>query len=447
MTDKTNPRRVALVILMEVLEENKLYHTVLRHALKQYEGLSKQDRAFITRICTGTIEHKMTIDYVIDSFASTKVAKMKPVIRNILRMSVYQFQYLDQIPESAICNEAVKLTKKYGFTNLSGFVNGILRSIMRDSSKVSYPDEQKEPIKYFSIKYSIPEWLVEELSSQYGRDTFVKMCEASFETKDITIRCNLKKTTPDKLKEALLQEGVMVQDSELLSEAFLISGFDTIDKLECFRRGEFFIQDESSMLVGLAAGIKKDDIVLDTCASPGGKTMHAAEKAKFVYSQDVSEKKAEKIKENISRYQIDNVKTRVWDATKLDENLIGKFDVVIADVPCSGLGVFKRKPDIKYKVTKKQLVELVEIQRQILDTVHQYVKPGGTLIYSTCTTNRYENIENVTWFTSKYPYQQEPLTDYLPQSMKQDSIKEGYLQLIPGIDKSDGFFLARLKRR
>lgn len=446
MTNQINPRGLALKILLEVLEEGKLYHTVLRSALKTNEDLSKQDRALITRICTGTIEHMMTLDYVIDLYAKTKTSKMKPVIRNILRLSVYQLLYMSQIPESAICNEAVKLTKKFGFQTLSGFVNGILRNIMRQKNMIEYPSEAKDEIYALQIQYSVPEWLVKELLNQYGKEITKKILNASFETKETTIRCNLSKVNKEQLTEELIQCGVSVRPGDYIEEALKITDYDALEKLSAFREGKFFIQDESSMLVGLAAGIKKDAFVLDTCAAPGGKTMHAAYFAKQVYSQDVSDKKVDKIKQNLSFYGFTNVITKVWDASVINEEYKEKFDVVIADVPCSGLGVFGKKPDIKYKVTKNQLENLVKLQRDILTTVQTYVKPGGTLIYSTCTINTNENIKNVQWLLENYKFQLESLVPYLPKKFDTKRLEKGYLQLIPGVDLSDGFFLARLKR-
>jgi 16S rRNA (cytosine967-C5)-methyltransferase len=279
---------------------------------------------------------------------------MKPLIRNLLRMSVYQIMYMDQVPVSAVCNEAVKLAKKRGFTKLSGFVNGVLRNIARSTGSIQYPDKQKDLVVYLEVTYSFPKWLVTELLKQYDFDTVEKMMEATLKEKETTIRCNTKKATPMQLKQQLESEGVIIEESEYLNYAFKIKDYDYIEKLETFRQGLFTVQDVSSMLVCDAAGIKENDFVVDVCAAPGGKALHAAQKAKLVSARDLTEYKVKLIDENIIRMGFDNVESKVWDATNLDEEVINRADIVICDLPCSGLGVIGKKIDIKYKLTQNQ---------------------------------------------------------------------------------------------
>ncbi len=446
---QVDAREIALGILINILENNNYSHTVLRRTLKQYQYLSKADRALITRICEGTMERMITLDYILNQYSSVKVNKMKPLIRNLLRMSLYQLNYMDQIPESAVCNEAVKLAKKRGFRNLSGFVNGVLRNISRDTKQIEYPKEEQEPGRFLSIAYSVPEWLVSELLQQYDYSVVKRLLETSFEDKKTTIRCNLNRIKPEELKTLLEEQGVTIENGSYLPYAYQISNYDYLNQMEAFTKGYFQVQDESSMLVGAITGVKEGDYVIDVCAAPGGKSLHVAEMMNStgqVSSRDISEAKTSFILENIKRLGLTNLSVKVWDALLLDEEDTLKADIVIADLPCSGLGVIGKKPDIKYNMTKEKLTDLVELQKEILKVVIQYVKIGGVLIYSTCTINQEENIKNVDWLTKNYDFKLESIDDYLPEVLHSNTTKEGYLQLIPGLHDTDGFFLAKLRR-
>lgn len=451
MTDQANgmvnDREIVLDMLLEVVEEDKFSHTVLNGTLKRYQSLDKQERAFITRLFTGTVKSFLTLDYIIDQFASLPVRKMKPLIRNLLRMSVYQLIYMEQAPESAVCNEAVKLAKKRGFTGLSGFVNGILRNIARNETQIKYPDRSRDNAEYLGIMYSVPRFLVDKLIAQYGSEVTEAMLKAFLKEKEVTIRCNTKKLLPDALKKLLEEEQVTVRPSEYLDYAFKLENYDALERLKAFTLGYFTIQDVSSMLVCQTAGITEKDFVVDVCAAPGGKALHAAEKADRVSARDLTEYKINLIEENIRRMGFTNVGTRVWDASRPDESIKGMADVVIADLPCSGLGIIGKKPDIKYKASEEQMKELIKLQREILKVVKDYVKPGGVLLYSTCTINKDENTGNRSWFLQEFDFEPVSLDPYLPGSLKSETTKEGYLQLLPGIHNTDGFFLAKLRKR
>jgi 16S rRNA (cytosine967-C5)-methyltransferase len=448
-TINSNTREIALGILMEIVEKNNFSHQVLSRTLGQYQELEKQDRAFITRLCEGTTERLLTLDFIINCYSNVKVNKMKPVIRNLLRLSVYQLKYMNQVPDSAACNEAVKLAKKKGFGSLSGFVNGVLRNIIRFPEKVVYPEETKEPVKFLSITYSVPEWLIKHLLEQYEFQGVKAMLDASFEDKKTSIRCNLNQTNPTELKAALEQSGVTVSQGLYLPYAFKISDYNYLEQLEPFRSGQFLVQDESSMLVGAVSGVKQGDYVIDVCAAPGGKSLHVAEimgNSGHVDSRDVSERKVALINDNIKRLKLKNIGTKVQDAVELEKESIGKADIVIADLPCSGLGIIGKKPDIKYNMTKEKMNDLVQVQREILDVVQKYVKPNGVLIYSTCTVNKEENIGNVLWFKEHYNYILEDMDAYLPRALRSETTKAGYMQLLPGVHALDGFFIARFRK-
>lgn len=435
MTTGINTRELVMEILLSVTRDGEYSHIALRSTLDKYQYLDKKERAFITRAVEGTLERMIELDYIVNQFSKVKVNKMKPVIRTIIRSAVYQLKYMDSVPNSAVCNEAVKLAVKKGFAGLKGFVNGVLRSIDRNLSQIIYPD--KSDIKmWLSVTYSMPEWILEQWLEQYDVHTVEGMLQDFLEEKPTSIRCNLRNITKETLKEKLEAEGVTVRDCQQLPYALFISGYDYLGALASFRNGEFQVQDISSMMVAEWANPQKEAYIIDVCAAPGGKALHLADKlggTGCVEARDLTDYKVHLIQENIERSGAENIKTVRWDATVLDGTLTEKADIVIADLPCSGLGVLGKKTDLKYKMTKETQTELVALQRQILAVVKAYVKPGGTLIYSTCTIHRAENEENAAWFLGENP--------------EFTSVREQ--QMLPGQaeqDGSDGFYIAEFRK-
>lgn len=447
MTKPLSEREIVLGILMDVTEHDIYSHIALENVLGKYQYLDKKERAFITRVTEGTLEHMIEIDYILNQFSKVKVKKMKPVIRNILRSAVYQLKYMDSVPDSAVCNEAVKLAVKKGFGTLKGFVNGVLRNTARNLDTVKYPQDQKEML---SVKYSMPEWILTLWLAEYDMDTVEKILQDFQKEKPVTIRVNTSRVSAEALEESLAAEGVKAVRHPYLPYAYEITGYDYLGDLKSFRDGLFAVQDISSMLVGEIADPKEGAWIIDVCAAPGGKSIHLADRLNgsgHVEARDLTDYKVQLIRDNIERMQFTNISARVMDAAVLDEASVQKADVVIADLPCSGLGVLGRKTDLKYKTALQQTVELAELQKKILDVVWQYVKPGGTLIYSTCTVNRAENIENVHWFLEKHPeFTLVPIQDQLCDALKTSVTEQGCLQLLPGIHFSDGFFIAKLRR-
>ena len=411
-------------MLLAIDRDGQYSHLVLRDVLDKYQYLSKQERAFLTRLTEGTVERMLTLDYVIDQFSKTKVKKMKPLIRELMRLSVYQIMYMDGVPDSAVCNEAVKLARKRGFSGLSGFVNGVLRSVARGCKDVTFQNE--------SVRYSVPEWIIDGWNADYGRDVTEKMLEAFMQPAKITVRTNTQKCTPEELKDRLSQEGVTVEAIEGISYAFALSGFDYLAGLGSFQDGWFYVQDISSMTVAHAADPKKGDYIIDVCAAPGGKSSHLAELldgSGMVEARDLTEYKVGLIEENILRHDLHNMKAVQQDATLFDEASVEKADILICDLPCSGLGVIGRKSDIRYKMTAEKAHDLAVLQQEMLDTVWKYVKRGGKLIYSTCTIHKEENEDNVAAFLQKHP---------------QFTLVE-QRQIFP-MEGSDGFFVAKMIR-
>ena len=434
MTNGVSVRELVLDILLEVNEKEQYSHLVIRDVLNKYQYLEKQERAFLTRLAEGTIEHMLEMDFVINSFSKVKVSKMKPLIRNLLRMSVYQIKYMDSIPDAAVCNEAVKLARKRGFGQLRGFVNGVLRNIAREHAHLQYPDEKLEPVRFLEVTYSVPDWMVEQWMKDFGYEQTKAICESFLKERPITIRTNLTKTTPEELKANLEAEGVSVNKIEKLPYAFEISGYNYLQALESFAQGLFYVQDISSMMVAELAAPEKGNYIIDVCAAPGGKSSHLAEKMHgtgMVEARDLTEYKVSLIEENIERHGLENMNAVQMDATVYDEASKEKADVLICDLPCSGLGVMGKKTDIRYKMTAEKQKDLVQLQRQILDTVYTYVKKGGTLVYSTCTIHKDENAGNVEWFVKKHP-------EFEVLSSE---------QMFPGGEYHDGFFIAKLRRK
>lgn len=447
-----NSRETAFQVLFKVLEEGEYSHIVLSRMLAAEAEAQKRDRAFVTRLTEGTLEHLMTLDHVLNRVSKTEVKKMKPVIRTILRMSVYQLMYMDAVPDSAVCNEAVKLAKAKGFQGLSGFVNGVLRSVVRMDGAWKedsfYPDKTTKPISYLSVRYSMPEWLCEYFIAEYGIETTEQILRGSQRNPETTIRCNRNRCKESELIERLEQQGCRLERGKYAEGAWYLTEFDSLEKLSEFKQGMFQIQDESSMLVAELAGLKKGDLVVDVCAAPGGKALHAANLLEelgggTVIARDISEKKKALIDENIARMQADNLIVQVYDATQTDADLVGKADVVIADLPCSGIGIMAKKPEIRYRMTKENQKELAKLQKQILSAVHRYVKPGGILMYSTCTINREENEENAREVCEKYGFVPELEKELLPEGLRGE---REFLQILPGVHTCDGFFIARLRK-
>ena len=432
MQASVNERELVLDMLLQITRDGEYSHIVIKNVLDKYQYLDKRERAFITRVVNGTLERMIEIDYIINQFSKVKVNKMKPVIRTILRSSVYQMKYMDSVPDSAICNEAVKLAGKRGFVNLKGFVNGVLRNIGRNLDKISYPDE-KDQEAFISVKYSLPEWMVKQWLKVYDEETVKMIGKAFLEEKPLTVRFDEHKIKKEELLSILEKEGVTAGEVPEIPCALYLSGYDHLSALPSFCEGLYQVQDLSSMQVALWSEVKAGDQVLDVCAAPGGKAIHIAELLNgtgHVEARDLTEYKVALIRDNIERSGLTNINAVCQDAAIYDPHKKEPADIVIADLPCSGLGVLGKKPDLRYKMNEKTEADLVELQKKILSVVKDYVKPGGKLLYSTCTIHREENEGNVEWFLKEYP--------------EFELVKEK--QMIPGRDAGDGFYIAILKR-
>lgn len=445
--DNPNVRELALYVLTEVTDRGEYSNHVLKNVLEKYQYMEKRDRAFLSRLCEGTLEQLIRIDDVLNRFSKVPVKKMKPVIRGILRLGVYQLLFMDSVPDAAVCNESVKLATRKGFYNLKGFVNGVLRSIAREKDKALQVEGSGEA--YLSVRYSMPRWIVKKWLDVYPEAVVEQMLQAFLEPAATYIRCNSSRISPDALRARLQKEGAEAVPDGFVPDALRLTGFDYLEALPSFGEGLFQVQDASSMLPAYVAAPGQGDCCLDICAAPGGKSLQLADLLSgtgSVEARDLTDYKLGLLEENIARSGFANIAARQWDATIPDPSMEGRADVVLADLPCSGLGVLGRKKDIRYRVREEDLHALASLQRQILSVAASYVKPGGTLVYSTCTINREENEENLFWFTEQFPFEPVSLDDRLPKMLRGDTTKNGYLQLLPGTHPCDGFFLAKLRR-
>lgn len=427
-----NTREIILDTLLVIERGEAFSHKLIKAVLDKYDYLDGREKAFIKRVTEGSLERQIELDYYLNHFSSVPVRKMKPLIRCLLRMSTYQLLFMDAIPDSAVCNEACKLAAKRKFHNLKGFVNGVLRNIAKNKDNLPMPDAERDKAEFYSIKYSMPKWLVEYWMDAYGEETTVSLLEGLLKIHPVSLRFRIDLSAEEKesLIAAMETEGVRVTQSPYLPYVYQLEDVESVSSLPGFDEGVFTVQDVSSALAVEAADIQPGDFVMDICAAPGGKSILAAEKADKVLSRDVSQAKTSIIEENIQRMQQDNITVEVHDATIFDEAYKEKADVVIMDVPCSGLGVIGKKRDIKYHVTPESLTDIVALQRQIVENSWQYVKNGGTLLYSTCTINLKENEEMVQWITKNFPFE-----------------LEVQKQIFPGSMEADGFFYAKLRRK
>lgn len=438
-TDGINVRELALFALLAVFKDGEYGHTALSAMLEKYQYLSKQERSFLTRLCEGTMEKSIELDYIINQFSTLKTEKMRPEIHCILLMGAYQLKYMDSVPASAACNESVRLAAKKGFSRLKGFVNGVLRNISRNLDRIAYPDEKAHPIGALSVRYSLPEWMIRQWGRDYGMEKAASIAKSLSIQSRTCVRVNRMKTTPKELAALFKEQGaeaepVALEEFPDFDYALYLSGYDYLSALNGFSEGLFMVQDVCSMLAVHVANPKPGEYVIDVCGAPGGKSLHAADCMKgggMVEARDLTERKIGLIEENIRRCGAQNIRARRQDARILDEDSVEKADLVIADLPCSGLGTMRRKPDIRFRMTQEMEKSLALLQREILSAAAQYVKPGGRLVFSTCTMDRMENEENTAWFRKAYP-------------MFSLSFER---QFFPDEGEYDGFYIACLSKR
>ncbi len=440
-----NARYYATDILTKIFNEGAYSNIYLNKVLKE-ANINIKDKALITQIVYGTVKYKNTIDRILDSFLKKGIKdldKKEPFIANVLRMSIYQLKYLDKIPSFAVVNEGVQLSKNK--RSLSKLVNGILRSYLREKeSRVSFRSKMDE----LCFKYSFPMPFVKLFKQQYGIDRAKEIMVGLNEVPNVTVRVNCLKCEYDDVFNILEKDGYKIEEGFVCPEAIHIEKGGSIENNSAFVDGKITVQDESAMLVGLISDVRDNISVFDLCSAPGGKTTHISEllnNTGVVKAFDIHEHKIKLINDNLNRLGISNVDVQVMNAEILNDDLIDSGDRVLVDVPCSGIGIIRKKPEIKYINIGKNLDSLIATQRKIIVNAAQYVKVGGYLIYSTCTLNKDENERNIQWFLKNNKnYAIEKIFVGNLSNLIYDEI--GSLTILPN-KYMDGFYIAKLKRR
>ena len=421
-----SPRKAAVNILTKIERDNAYSNLALKDFLKDAE-LSREDTGFVSALVYGVLDRRITLDYILSRFMKTPIKKTAPFTLNVLRTALYQIKYMDKIPESAAVNEAVKLIKKSKESRNAGFVNAVLRSALRENTELPADNSAKS----LSIRYSAPEWLVESFLKDYGIENTVALLEESLKPAPTWLRVNNVKTDEESLLAELEKCGISAKQGELKNSVMLEKGTD-IGGNQLFKEGLFHVEDLASQTALSVLSLEKGERVLDMCAAPGGKSFTMAEMLENtgeVVSADLYEQRVELIKNGAKRLGLTNIKSIVADATVYNEGF-GKFDAILCDVPCSGLGVIRRKPDIKYK-PQIDFSELQDIQYSILDNAVKYLKKGGRILYSTCTLRKNENEKLVNRFLREH----------------KEFYKAEEKSLMPHINNTDGFYYALLKEK
>ncbi|ASF28774.1 16S rRNA methyltransferase [Bacillus amyloliquefaciens] len=444
---KINVRELALEAL-EKLEQNQAYSNLLLTSVIKTNTLSDQDRGLLTELVYGTLQNKIALDYMLKPFIR-KPNKVKPWVIQLLRLSAYQMEYLEKIPDRAAIHEAVEIAKKRGHKGIASFVNGILRSLQREGAP-SFA-EIEDPVLRLSTETSHPEWLVKEWVEAYGFEAAEKICRIHLVPPKQTLRVNRIKADKETLLNEMENAGLEAEAGDLSPDAIkLLKG--SIASTEFFQNGQVSIQDESSMLVARALDPKPGETVLDACAAPGGKSAHIAELMKnegSLTSLDLHRHKVKLIQEGAERLGLTIIDAQTMDARKAGDAFgAERFDRILVDAPCSGFGVIRRKPDMKYTKTPEDSRRLSEIQLGILREIAPLVKKGGTLVYSTCTMDRTENEEVMHAFIQEHP-EFEPdlsLEKRLPEKAR-PFVQDGSLQILPHYFGTDGFFISSMRKK
>lgn len=443
-------REAALRALHDVDVKAAYANLALDHHLSGSK-LEGRERALATELAYGVTRRRATIDWAIAQVATRPLEQVDPYIRNILREAVYQILYMDRIPHSAAVDQAVELAKQYGHAGVAKFVNGVLRNLLRRLPELAWPDEAAEPVQALAVEHSYPEWLVSQWLERFGRGEAVRLLEAGNQVPPLTVRANRLKATREQVAEALAAEGVKTTPTRHSPQGLVIEELTSssyLDRLKAMKQGLFTVQDESSMLVAAVVDPKPGWTVIDVAAAPGGKSTHLAELMENqgqVIAVDIHPHKVDLIEQNAARLGATIVQGVAMDARQIGAAMPGRADAVLCDVPCSGLGTLARRPDARWRKSPEDIESLVPVQREILESAARALKPGGTLVYSTCTIQPAENQELVEGFVKEHPeFRFDDIWAYLPPTLSREGQASGYVQLLPHVHGTDGFFIARM---
>ena len=452
-------RETALKILYNIDEEKAYSNIVLNSEIKkQKEKLQRKDIGLISEIVYGVTTWRITLDEIIEKYSKIKLKKISKWILNILRMSIYQIIFLDKIPKSAAVNEGVNLAKKYGNRGSIGFVNAVLRKV--DKKDYTELFEEKDNIKRISITTSMPEWIILELKKEgVSIEKIEEICKNSNIRPSISVRINNLKISKQELKEKLQEKGIKTEDG-ILNDFLILNNIKDIENLEEFTQGYFTVQDEVAGLTALVLNPQPGENVLDACSSPGGKTTYLAELMKNqgnIVATDIHEHRTKLVENAAKRLGINIIKTSVQDATIFNEKYKEKFDKILLDVPCLGIGVLKRKPDIKWQKEQKDVDEISKIQYKILENCSKYLKKNGEIVYSTCSIFKKENegiIEkfiqnNLEFQIEKFDFEK---NSQLKNEKKANLFFQNYIKNCKYLEvyqneKTDGFFICKMTKK
>lgn len=441
-------REVALKILYKI-DKDEAYSNILLNDMinKNKEILNKKDISLISEIVYGVTTWRLTIDEIIKKHSRIKIKKISPWILNILRESVYQIVFLDKIPKSAAVNEGVNLAKKYGNRGSIGFVNAILRNVDKKDYKEFF--DEKDQLDKISKTMSMPKWIIEELKNEgLDNNKIFEICKSSNIRPKVSIRVNELKTNKEKLKEILNEEGIEANDG-ILDDFLVLEKLSGIEKLESFKKGLFTVQDEVAGLAALVLNPSSGENILDSCSSPGGKATYLAEIMKNegnIVAWDIHEHRTKLVEQNAKRLGIKIISTKVEDASIYKEEYKSKFDKILLDVPCLGIGVLKRKPDIKWQKSKEDIEEISKIQFNILNTCSKYLKEGGELVYSTCSIFKKENRDLIEKFLNENSNFELQTLNFKEKFFENYLSKDKFLEVYQN-EKTDGFFICKLVKK
>lgn len=444
---------MALKVLREVDEKDAYANLALDEALRR-SHLEPRERALATELVYGVTRRRATLDWALNHCATRPIGHMDPWVRAALRQGAYQVMYLTRIPQSAAVNEAVELAKRYGHAGTGKFVNGVLRGLLRKLPTLEFPDPESEPVISLALRYSHPAWLVEDWLERFGREETIRLMEAGNLVPPVTIRVNRRKITRDELQARLAAEGITAAPTHWSNDGLVLGGLNSalgLAKLSAFQDGLFLVQDESSMLVAPVVAPQPGEFIIDVAAAPGGKTTHMAElmgPEGRILAMDVHPHKATLVKENAKRLGLNTVQVMTADAREVGSLFPQQADAVLVDAPCSGLGTLARRPDARWRKAPEDIDALTVIQREILKSAAKAVKPGGRLVYSTCTIEPKENQEMIAWFLVEHPeFKPDTIWSYLPAGLwREPGAAEGMVQILPHRHGMDGFFIARVRR-
>ncbi len=441
-------RETALKTLYKIDKNEGYSNIILNEELeKSKKNLSEKDIGLISEIVYGTITWRLTIDEIIKKYSKIKFKKLSLWILNILRMGIYQIIFLDKIPKSATVNESVNLAKRYGHKGSANFVNAILRKVNKNDYK-NFSNILNDEDRISKL-FSMPKWIIEELLKEMNMENVEQICKCSNMKPKINIRVNNLKTNKQKLKEELIKRNINFKDGKL-EDFIVVEKMKNIEDLDLFKQGYFTIQDEMAGLISIVLEPQKGQNILDCCSAPGGKTTYIAELINDkgnIEAWDIHEHRVKLVQENAKRLGITCINAKVQDAIIYNEENKDKYDKILLDVPCLGLGVLKRKPDIKWTRNKEDIEEISKLQMQILDTCSKYLKKGGELVYSTCSILKSENEEIIENFVQKnYDFEIVNLNDKF-KKFNQDKYKSSsYIKLFQD-SENDGFFIAKLRKK